>query len=444
MSFNFGLAKELYGSPWSIDHNSYNGMMALLRDIRSGVQLELPEEKYNSVYVQGFNSETRIITDIYELDSEEEFNGIGIININGPITLNGGASSFGTSQMSSIMRRMNNDNRIKSFIVMANSGGGSSNAVEVMVDTINEIKQSKDVVAFVPKGGSAYSACYGIVSACTKIYSESEMNGFGSCGTMLQFQAQPKGNVDQNGYKNIVVYASKSTRKNESFNKLIDEGNTKFIQDEMLNPVNEFFLNMIISNRPQLKGTKYDDGHTVFAKNGIGTFIDGIKSFENVVSEIIQGYEINSVNFTQNTSKLESTQNQKKIVYLNSENSQLKQFKMTKIELKANHPELYNEIYNEGINAEKMRVGVWASHFKTDPDAVIEGINGGEELNPVQREQFLIKAHSFERIDNIKKDSPKNVVPASPTTKSEDAKADAESSELESFYGDIDSKFKKN
>ena len=182
---------------------------------------------------------------------------------------------------------MSKDSRVKGFIFLTDSGGGATSAVQLMQDAINEVKKTKPVYALIEKGGMAGSAAYGIISPCSGIYSEDGMNIVGSCGTMIQFSGMPNGNVDTDGEKHITLYASKSTAKNKGFEEAIENDNYKIIINELLDPINDNFLANILANRPALAGSKYDDGHTVFAKDASGTFIDGIASFDEVVNMIL-------------------------------------------------------------------------------------------------------------------------------------------------------------
>ena len=138
---NFGLAKEIYGlQPWCMDQYSIPSYTSLLRDFQNGVTLELPEIRGNSPFVVQAR-DSKIITHPYQLNNKDDFEGIGLIRLNGPITKNGGMSSYGMVQLASIMQAMSKDERIKSFVIAADSGGGSSAAVDIMADTIFEIKE---------------------------------------------------------------------------------------------------------------------------------------------------------------------------------------------------------------------------------------------------------------------------------------------------------------
>lgn len=382
---NFPLAKEIYGTPWCVDSVSVLHLSSILKNIQNGLILETPDKKLNSVSLYQVKGETRLLNDTYDLNNKDSFEGIGIINLNGPITKNGGMSSNGTVEMSNMMLQMAKDNRVKGFLINTDSGGGSSAAVQVMVDAINQVKATKPVFALIDKGGMAGSAAYGIISACTAIYSQDGMNIVGSVGTMIQFSGKPHGNVDQDGEKTVVLYATKSTAKNKAFEEAINNDNYEMLVNELLDPINENFINTVGSNRPQLQGTKFDDGHTVFSKDAVGTFIDGIASFDEVVNMIL--------------SPRSGVVNEKK-PNINSNSN-----KMTKQEFKQEHPNVYAEILNEGMAKEKDRVESWMAYSQADPEAVKAGIESGAEITNGQAHKFQAKLASMSMLNDLKADS---------------------------------------
>ncbi len=424
---NYGLAKEIYGvTPWCVDQTTLPVLMGLLNSFQSGVRLELPEIKYNTPQVLDLSNSTKIIDRPYgtsenpgQLDNQDSFEGIGIININGPITVSGGASSYGMDYVSSTMLRMAKDERIISFVVRGDSGGGASAAVEIMTDTITEVKETKPVYGHVKKGGTAASAMYGILSACTAIYAASEMSVVGSVGTMIQFEGNEANTEDKNGIKRIRLYAPSSTHKNKWYEEALNNDNYELITDEILKPVNQRFLQLVLTNRPQLEGSSFDNGHTVFAKDGIGTFIDGIKSFSEVL-------ELAEANKHKNPPK-----NLKQ-----SNNIQGK--KMTKDELKQNHPNTYNSIFNAGIQAEKDRVGAWMAHAETNMDTVKKGIKSGESISATEREELFVEAANKKRLQDLEADSAEDLTTPESKKGTEDT-----TKEAVNFYADINNKIKQ-
>lgn len=405
---NFALKREIYGgTPWMVDPISFMALSSILKDSQSGVQMELPQIKYNTPELINASSETRIITRPFgnewapgQLENKESFEGIGIINLDGPITLSGGASSIGMEQLSSMMKLMSLDSRMVGFIVRSNSGGGSSSAVDTIGDTIKEIDQKIPVYGSIKKGGMAASACYGILTNCRKIFSEDAMNIVGSAGTMVQFEGRKANTQDPDGVKHIRIYATKSVKKNESFEQALNNDNYEPIINNLLDPINEHFLSKQLTNRPQLAGSNYEDGHTLFSKDAIGTFIDGIASFDEVIGMVLSESKI--------------TENPK--ININSKSN-----KMNKAELKSAHPETFNEILSEGVNAERERVMSWMAYSQVDSEAVEAGIKSTLDISPSQRENFNVKMQQGQFLANMVAESAPAVVTApSQTTVTEE------------------------
>lgn len=428
MTLNWQLAKEIYGvTPWFVDAKSFPMMASILNNIKSGVDLELPEEKYNAVGYYNLNQETKFISSPYQLDNKNIFDAIGIININGPITKSGGMSSHGMDYVSSIMNEMAADDRIKAFLILCDSGGGSSAAVELMNDTINSIGQTKPIYSLITKGGMACSAMYGIISGSKKIYSESGMNMVGSVGTMIQFEGRKANTQSPDGTKYVRLYATKSTKKNLGFEQALNDDNYELMVSELLDPINENFTNMVSNNRPLLKGTDFDNGDVKLSKDAVGTYIDGIKSLSEVITEIEADFK---------STPLVKNINQKTTIEKGPENNINKQIKnsMTLEELRQQFPETYSSIFNAGIQQEKDRVGTWMAHFETDPEKVKDGIKAGTTITATEREELLVKATANAGLKKIEAGSAAVI-----TTKEtvEVAGVDADELKMQEFYKDL-------
>jgi ClpP class serine protease len=426
---NFGLAREIYGlNPWFVDQQTLPGLLSLVNSFQSGATIEIPEIKYNSLEIIPLNA-TKIVDRPFgnrwspgQLDSKEDFVGIGIINLDGPITIGGGQSSTGMREVAATMKKMALDSRMVSFIILTDSGGGSSGAVKIMSDAINIVKQTKPVIGLIKQGGVAASAAYGILSAANAIYAEDGMSVVGSAGTMVQFEGRAANSTNADGVKSIRIYAPESKMKNKGFEEALNNDNYQVIIDEMLTPINDNFLNLILSNRPSLEGFNFRDGHTTFAKNAIGTFIDGIKSFEETIQEAVNIASVSNPQINNSTNQI---------------NINSKEEVMTVKELKQNHPETYNAIFAAGGAEQKDLAGAWMAHLMTDPAAVKAGIESGVPISATQREEFLVKGASLSHLKALQTDS-SGAAPVAPAI-IEDAKT-ADEKELESFYANVDSK----
>jgi len=414
MSLNFELAREVYGiGVWSVDSKTLPAMLQIISSSKNGQTLELPEIKYNSISILNVKSED--IEDCEECDdyepTNEDIQGIAIINLNGAITVGGGMSTCGMSELSETMLDLSRNENIKGFIVYTNSGGGSSMAVEIMTDSITEIRKTKPVFGLIKKGGMAASAAYGILSSCEAIYAESEMSTVGSCGTMIQFEGRAANTEDGEGEKHIRLYATKSVKKNEGFEQALNKDNYTLIINDLLNPVNERFLSLIENSRPILKGTDFNDGHDEFAKDSIGKFIDGISTKSEVIKKVLskKGNNSNS-NINSNSTK------------------------MNKSEIKQNHPAVYSEIVSEGMEAQKEIVASWIPFYEADSKAVIEGIKSGEAIKESQKNAFLVAIASKGRVDDLKSDNVTAVVTGETATVVETEKETADDKEAKAAF----------
>lgn len=410
---SFKLKKEIYGnSVWMVDHRSIDGMMSLLSDFKKGVVYNGDEhDKCNSSFLMSIQNAN--IVDSNSSKSDQESDLVGVINLDGPITKNGGMSSYGTKEQSKQLERFENDDRVKGTIINADSGGGSGEAIQFMTDAMRAAK--KPIVAFIEKGAMAASAAYGIISAADFIMVENEDVEVGSLGTFMQFGGYPKDNTDSDGYRNVRIYATKSTKKNFNYEEAINNANFTPVIDNILNPANEKFLNNIKENRPSMTDV-FMKGDMFKAKEVMGTMVDSVGSFNDAVNKVL---ELSNNKSTSNT---------------NINNKQ-----MNKSELQSNHSELHSEVFNDGVLAERERVGSWMAHSQTDFEAVQEGIESGKELSPSQREKFLVKQNNQNAVAGMKSESAANLkgVKKTETKSAEEIEQAQSNAEVEDFYKDI-------
>ena len=373
---NYKLSAELYGNNlWMIDPLTFNSMWSILTDMRNGIKYSHEGEKLNNFGTYDL-SNAQLINDVRDLNSfSNDSELINIINLNGVITKNGGPSTNGTKQLASQILKMDSDDRVKGHLIVAGSGGGAGNAIKIFTDAIKSAK--KPVGAWVEHGEILCSAAYGCVSPSKFIMAESKDVTVGSLGTMIELSGRPKESKDEKGQLHVRFYATKSTNKNNWFESAMN-GDSKPIIEELLDPANETFLNEIKLNKPSINEDTQMDGSVFKAGDVLGTMVDSIGTFQDAINQLINSSSINN---------------------------NLKTKKMTQVELQNAHPDVYNAIRNEGILAERDRVGTYMAHVNTDTEAVVQGIESGEPLSNTQREKFLIKQHSLNQVQSLQNDS---------------------------------------
>lgn len=380
MGMNYKLSTELYGNNlWMIDPLTFNSMWEILKDMRNGVKYTHEGEKLNnSLLMNASNLDlVRSTDELFNFGSNDEL--VHIINLNGVITKNGGPSTNGTKQIANQIRKMDADSRVKGHLIVASSGGGAGNAIKVLTNAIKATK--KPIGTFIEQGEMACSACYGIISATDFIIAEDNDVRVGSLGTMISLSGRPKQSKDDNGQLHARIYATKSTQKNGYYEAAM-EGDNKPMIEHILDPANEVFLNAIKESRPSIDETTQMDGSVFKAGDVIGSMVDSIGTFNDAINRVLQS----------------PTSAQ-------SNNNSINNKKMTKEEFQNSHPDVYNSIVNEGIMSERDRVGSFLAHVNTDTEAVVQGIESGEQITNTQREKFFVKANSMKRLDTLKTES---------------------------------------
>jgi len=101
--------------------------------------------------------------------------------------------------------------------------------------------------------------------------------------------------------------------------------------------------------------------------------------------------------------------------------------------LKAEQPDLFKEIYDQGVNAERDRVGAWAAFSDVDPKAVKEGIEGGELLSQKIMAELTLKSVSAKVVKAIEADGEGEVE----TEETKAAKTENEK-KVEAFEKEVD------
>ena len=187
----------------------------------------------------------------------------------------------------------------------------------------------------------------------------------------------------QTGERYVRIYADKSTEKNSEFEAAINDLNFKPIIENVLNPSAEKFINDMKINRPKVKEDQLT-GKLFKASEVVGTLIDEIGTFEQAVNKVIELSTFNLI--TNKTNK-----------------------KMTKEELKQQHPDVYASIIQEGATQERDRVEAWLAFSEVDLNAVKEGIQKGENVTQKTMSEMFVKQTAQATMNKIEGENPKQV-----------------------------------
>lgn len=161
-----------------------------------------------------------------------------VIPVNGAISKYDNCGMYGTHTYSMVLNNAANHKNVKSVILNFDSPGGTADGSYDMAMAVKRLAQTKNVISYAD--GLLASAAYRIAAQSTMIVAKPGST-IGSIGTMITLTDYSE-YFKKQGIKEIDVYASKSTNKNEDWNEAI-KGNTLPLIEHVLDPMNDLFLN---------------------------------------------------------------------------------------------------------------------------------------------------------------------------------------------------------
>ena len=211
---------------------------------------------------------------------------LALIPVTGPILKYGGeCGEPGSTHITDWVKQANASHKIAGIIMRIDSPGGQVDGTASLADAIKN--SAKPVIGFVDDGMMASAAMW-IGSACHELYASQATDTIGSIGvytTLYDFEEY----LTKMGVKLHQIYAPQSTEKNADYKKAL-EGDYKAIESD-LKFICEQFISTIKTNRSGKLNLSAGDpfkGAMYFADEAIKIgLIDGIKSFDQVVTEMM-------------------------------------------------------------------------------------------------------------------------------------------------------------
>ena len=310
---------------------------------------------------------------------------VAVINLSGPIMKNDYCGSFGTASIANLVKMASNTQSVHTILLLIDSPGGTVDGTSSLAQTLQA--SSKRTIA--ASDGYICSAAYWIGSSCDELWAMSDTDVIGSIGTMCTLVD----NTEAMKTRGVVVrefYATASTDKNKAFTDA-QKGNGKALVSEMLDPINDIFINAVRANR----GTKIDSGvltgKTYLGKEAVNKGLaDGVKSIDEMMKYAMQ----RPMNAGMKSTSVYTTKSNIKNMEINSVEA-----------LRANYGPLCTEMEKAAAKAavetERDRVAAYMEYADVDLKAAKEGIASGN--NPSQKffAEMSRKAMSKEGIQNM-------------------------------------------
>ena len=207
---------------------------------------------------------------------------IHVLQLNGVMLREDGDCGYeGTRTLAEHLTKADANPDVIGHILAVDSGGGASNSVPVLAEAIQKCR--KPVVAHID--GMMASAAMYVGSYTDYIIANHIHDRIGCIGTMIEIEGYPNQHKTNDGKIALRIYADKSNEKNEEYETALS-GDFKLIKENLLNPINEQFIEDVKTNRPAVTDSQLH-GRTYFAKDVKGTLIDEIGSFEDAINKVI-------------------------------------------------------------------------------------------------------------------------------------------------------------
>lgn len=277
-------AKNMMG-PWMIHPEQVSVMMPILNGILRGkLETEMDSPASYRVACSDFRYGDSIKANAFSDKS------IYVTYLTGTMLKHNSCGAPGTRTIGNELLQADEDPEIIGHIIIADSGGGAANSVPELADAIQKL--TKPIVTWVD--GIAASACIYAISYTDKILAHQPMDQIGCIGTMIELSGFAKYAREDDGYIHARIYADGSEEKNLGYEAAL-EGNATIIKEERLNPLNEQFLADMKANRPNVQDDQLK-GRTYYAKDVIGTLIDGIGTLEDAINAVMELAEERNAN----------------------------------------------------------------------------------------------------------------------------------------------------
>jgi len=316
---------DIINSYWAILPEKYDAIFALWLEHIRNPKLSNEELK---------NFDARLDSPVQDMKSYSIENGKAIIPITGPLMKNPTRFEkiyFGFASMYDIMSSVEqaiSDKQVFSIILDINSPGGTVEGVEETANFISEASKIKPVIAYT--SGMMASAAYWIGSASSEIYISGETAIVGSIGVASQ-HVDVSALYENMGVKITDIYAGKYKRI-ASENKPLSDDGKRYLQGIVDNFyttfVNNVAMNLDVS--PARVLADMADGKIFIGSSAVRAgLVDGILPMSDLIA--LDNSELKT---------------RKQIEVMEG-------VMITKEQIKAEYPEIYNDIKDQGKAEQK-------------------------------------------------------------------------------------------
>lgn len=266
-------------APWAITPEAYRTVCAVVNRKLSGEAVDLESvARQVGKPLQNRRVESQLVGDIAVVPI------LGVLarGMNLIMEISGGTST--QVALGQIRDAIANPN-VRAIVLQVNSPGGSVDGTTEIADAVFAGRNFKPIVAFAE--GTMASAAYWIGSAASKVFVSEPTTAVGSIGVVAT-HVDFSGREAQLGVKTTEITAGKYKRIFSAYAPLSAEGRASI--QEAVDYQYSLFVDAIARNRGTTVDTVLErmaDGKVFYGRQAVDAgLVDGIKSFESVISEL--------------------------------------------------------------------------------------------------------------------------------------------------------------
>ena len=207
---------------------------------------------------------------------------VNVMPVDGPITRNGGACSYGSKDIRDWMMKASDNPYCQCHVLVINTPGGSAWAKNDFQQAIDYAhSKGQRVIAFID--GLCASAGMYLASLCDEVYVMNLKDQLGCVGVMASFFTMKSGDKNEfTGETYREYYATKSINKNKEMRDIAEDDDATLLIEELDQLEAEFRADMKAAF-PNAKD-EHLDGKMFDAKDVMGILCDGQMMLGDVIA----------------------------------------------------------------------------------------------------------------------------------------------------------------
>jgi len=320
-----GLLEIQTTNKWLIDRDFGLKAMRMVNAMMNGHLLREHDDKVYGVrcYEQANGEFTAMAADENggQVKSDTPF--INVLYVEGPITREGGACTYGSRQLRDMMMEAADYENCLGHLLLINGPGGVDTAIPDMMQA-TDYARSKGQPIVGRIDGFCASAHIWIATMCDELYYNNPADKIGSVGIYYANIMHKDGDVDpETGGTWHIVYDPESYDKNKPYRDLADNNDDTLIKEELIRD-GAVFRNYIKSRRPNateehLHGKMFD------CKDVEGILVDGQATMQEAFNRVVVLSKKRNGSKSGKTGRMASASNSGTILSTTSNNINMKE-----------------------------------------------------------------------------------------------------------------------